>query len=54
MGFLDFLVPFEKNFGLSIFEAIVFALAVLSVLVAWYATKQFRKDIEDKTVAPRS
>jgi hypothetical protein len=43
MGFLDFIVPFEQNLGLPIFETTVFALAVLSVLVAWYATKQFRK-----------
>jgi hypothetical protein len=54
MGFLDFLVPFEPNLGLPLFEAIVFALAVLSVLVAWYATKQFRKTTENKTAPPQS
>jgi predicted ferric reductase len=54
MGFLDFLVPFEQNLGLPLFEAIVFALAVLSVLAAWYATKQFRKNTENKTATPQS
>jgi hypothetical protein len=54
MGFLDFLVPFEQNLGLPIFEAIVFALAILSVLVAWYATKQFRKGTENKIATPQS
>ena len=49
MGFIDFLVPFEQNLGLPLFEAAVFALAVLSVLAAWYATKQFRKKNENKT-----
>jgi len=54
MGFLDFFVPFEQNLGLPIFEAIVFALAVLSVIVAWYATKQFRKTTENETAATQS
>jgi hypothetical protein len=39
MGFVDFLVPFAPSMGLAVFEAVVFALAVLSVLVAWYAVK---------------
>jgi hypothetical protein len=42
MGFVDFLVPFAQDLGLPIFEAVLFALASLSVLVAWYATRQFR------------
>ncbi|HYA78167.1 MAG TPA: YhfC family glutamic-type intramembrane protease [Verrucomicrobiae bacterium] len=54
MGFLDFLVPFEQNLGLPIFEAIVFALAVLSVIVAWYPTKQFRKTTENEPAATHS
>jgi hypothetical protein len=49
MGFADFLVPFEQKIGLPTFEAIIFALSVLSVLVAWYATKQFRNNTESKT-----
>jgi len=48
MGFIDFLVPFEQNLGLPIFETIIFTLAVLCVLVAWYVTKQFRKNIDNK------
>jgi len=51
MGFVDFLVPFAPNLGIPLFEAIVFALSVFSVLVAWYATKQFRKNIETKTAS---
>lgn len=42
MGFVDFLVPFAQDLGLPIFEAVLFALAFLSVLVAWYAARQFR------------
>jgi len=54
IGFIDFLVPFEPNLGLPIFEAIIFALSVLSVLVAWYATKPFRTNTENKTATPQS
>jgi hypothetical protein len=39
MGFVDFLVPFASSMGTVVFEAVVFALAFLSVLVAWYAVK---------------
>ncbi len=39
MGFVDFLVPFASGIGIVVFEAIVFALAVLSIFVAWYAVK---------------
>jgi uncharacterized membrane protein YhfC len=49
MGFVDFLVPFAQNLGTLTFEAIVFALSILSVLVAWYATRQFRKIAENET-----
>jgi hypothetical protein len=49
MGFVDFLVPFAQDLGLPVFEAVLFALAFLSVLAAWYATRQFRKNTENKT-----
>jgi hypothetical protein len=42
MGFVDFLVPFASNIGTAVFEAIVFALAVLSVLAAWQAVKRVK------------
>ncbi len=54
MGFVDFLVPFTQSWGIPVFEAVVFALSALSVLVAWYATKQFRKGNENKTATPHS
>jgi hypothetical protein len=38
MGFIDFLVPFAQN-AIVIFEAMVFALAVISMLIAWHVTK---------------
>ncbi len=47
MGFVDFLVPFAQN-SLVVFEAVVFALAVVSVAVAWYATRQVRKNIKNQ------
>lgn len=53
MGFVDFLVPFAPNLGIPIFEAIVFALSVLSVLVAWYAVKQVSKTSGTKTATPK-
>ena len=54
MGLVDFLVPFEQNLGIPLFEAMVFALAVLSVLIAWYVTKQFRNNPEQKTAQPQT
>lgn len=54
MGFVDFLVPFGSTLGLAAFEGIVFALAVLSVLVAWYATKQFRSTGQNGTETIKS
>lgn len=53
MGFVDFLVPFAQNLGIPLFEAIVFALSVLSVLVALYATRQFRNNTENKVETPK-
>lgn len=38
MGFIDFLVPFAQN-AIIIFEAVIFALAVISMLIAWYVTR---------------
>ena len=49
MGFVDFLVPFASQGNIVVFEAVVFALSVLSVLVAWYATAQVRKNTENQT-----
>jgi uncharacterized membrane protein YhfC len=42
MGFIDFLVPFAGD-SLVLFEAVVFTLAVLSILAAWHTTKDIRK-----------
>jgi hypothetical protein len=53
MGFVDFLVPFAQNLGIPIFEAIVFALSVLSVLAAWYAVKHVNKNLENQTAQPK-
>jgi len=41
MGFVDFLVPFAQN-SLFLFEATFLALSALSVLVAWYSTRQLK------------
>ncbi len=46
MGFVDFLVPFTLPNDIIVFEAIVFTLSVVSVLVAWYATKRVRINTE--------
>ena len=43
MGFVDFLVPFAQSWGTAVFEAVVFALSVLSVLVAWFAVNHAAK-----------
>ena len=45
MGFVDFLVPFASSIGLVVFEAVVFTLAVLSVIVAWYAVKHEKREL---------
>jgi len=54
MGFVDFLVPFVTQGTIAIFEAAIFALSVVSLLVAWYATKQLRKASENEVVLPKS
>ena len=51
MGFVDFLVPFASTMGIAVFEAAVFVLAVLSVLVAWYAVKHV-SPARDAAAAP--
>ena len=48
MGFVDFLVPFASG-SLILFEVVVFALAVLSVFVAWYATKRVAQQIVNQS-----
>ena len=48
MGFVDFLVPFASAIGNVIFEAIVFAIGVVAVLVAWQAVARVRVDAEKK------
>jgi hypothetical protein len=45
MGVIDFLVPFTQN-AIVAFEAIVFILSVVSVLIAWYVTKDLRKNLK--------
>ncbi|HUK84737.1 MAG TPA: YhfC family glutamic-type intramembrane protease [Candidatus Acidoferrum sp.] len=46
MGFVDFLVPFATSSNVNLFEGVVFGLATISVIVAWYAVKQVRKNLE--------
>ena len=50
MGFVDFLVPFAQTMGIVVFEAVVFALGVLSVIVARYAAKEAVKSSEEESV----
>jgi uncharacterized membrane protein YhfC len=49
MGFVDFLVPFALPSNIIVFEAVVFTLSVVSVLVAWYATKHIKISSEKHT-----
>jgi hypothetical protein len=53
MGLIDFLVPFAQN-SIVLFEGVVFGLALLSVFIAWYATKRVRKNLENQTTGPKS
>jgi len=50
MGFVDFLVPFAAG-HVILFEGVVFALAVFSVLVAWYATKRVKESFENRAAS---
>lgn len=52
MGFVDFLVPFAAPGNIILFEGVVFALASLSVFVAWYATKKVLISAENKIATP--
>jgi hypothetical protein len=54
MGFVDFLVPFAIPGNLLVVEAIIFVLSVLSVIVAWYATKRVREESENAAVQSKS
>jgi len=49
MGFVDFLVPFAAPGNLALFEAAVFALSAVSVLVAWYASKTVVKGLKSQS-----
>jgi hypothetical protein len=56
MGFIDFLVPFART-SIVVFETVVFALSTLSLVVAWYVTRDLRKSTEtakNKIVSPSS
>jgi len=46
---VDLLVPFALNIDIVVFEALVLALGVLSVLVTWYATRDLREKSKNKT-----
>jgi hypothetical protein len=50
MGFVDFLVPFTTSETIVLFEATVFALSVISILVAWYATRRVIKNSGNQTI----
>jgi hypothetical protein len=42
MGFIDFLVPFAQN-AIVTFEVAIFALSVISLLTAWYVTRNLHE-----------
>ena len=48
MGFIDFLVPFAQN-AVVIFEAAIFVLSTISILTAWYITKDLRENSKTDT-----
>jgi hypothetical protein len=50
MGLIDFLVPFAK-YDMILFEGVVFAIAVASVLVAWATTRKLGK--QTPTIPPQ-
>ncbi len=50
MGLVDFLVPFAK-YDMILFEAVVFGLAVASVLIAWFTTRKLGR--ETQTLPPQ-
>jgi uncharacterized membrane protein YhfC len=42
MGFIDFLVPFAQN-AIVIFEVVILALSVISLIAAWYVTRNLHE-----------
>ena len=50
MGLIDFLVPFASA-NVLLFEAVVFALSIVCVFVAWYATKGLPKTTQTSPLA---
>jgi len=55
MGMIDFLVPFAPSeiitSEFALFEAVIFTLAVASVLVAWFTTKRVLKETPPPSTA---
>ncbi len=47
MGLLDFLVPFEPRFGIPLFEATIFVLALIALGVTLWVTQDIRKQLGD-------
>ena len=45
MGLIDFLVPFAQN-AIVIFEAGIFTLSVISMLIAWYVTRNIHERLK--------
>ena len=45
MGLLDFLVPFEPRFGVPLFEATIFGLALIALGVTLLVTQDIRKQL---------
>jgi hypothetical protein len=43
MGFIDFLVPFAQD-NVVLFEIAIFGISILSLAVAWFATKLIKND----------
>ena len=56
MGFVDFIVPFAVPGRLVLIESVLFALAALSMAVAWIATRRVEKTIakQNQMVMPQS
>ena len=49
MGLVDIFAPFATSIGLVRFEALVFAISVVSLLVAWRAVKLVEKGAEGRS-----
>jgi hypothetical protein len=48
MGLVDFFVPYASTLGLAGFEALIFALSVLSLIAALYVMRKVRENMEFK------